>query len=199
MNADRNNQVAELAETYGQMVFATAYRSLGNGEDAEDALQEVFLKMLSAWNGRLKTGGVRNWGAYLRTVASRCAVDLLRRRTKRKPESDELSDLIEAPPGQDPRSLASQRQRARLLRQALAALPTRDARVFALRYFEDFSYEEIAAQMGLDVNHVSVILFRGRKRLEELLRPLMAPDEAGTTGTRNIAPALGKENNHVSA
>jgi len=198
MSDDHREQVAELAERYGRMVFATAYRILGTAEDAEDALQEVFLNVLSTWSPR-QTDAVRNWGAYLRAVASRCAVDLLRRRSRWKRDGEELSEEIEAPPGRDPRSLASQHQRAGLLRQALAMLPERDARIFALRYFEDLSYEEIAAQMNLDANQVGVILYRGRKRLQELLQPLMAPEASGMASTRTIAPELGKENDHVSA
>jgi len=197
MGDDRREQVAELADRYGRMVFATTYRILGRPEDAEDALQEVFLKILSTWRPR-QTDAVRNWGAYLRAVATRCAVDLLRRKSRWNVASEELSEEIEGPPGRDPRSLASQHQRARLLRLALARLPERDAKVFALRYFEEFSYEEIAAQMGLDVNLVGVILHRGRKRLQEILEPMMSPVSPGAAGARGAPQELGKENSHVS-
>jgi len=53
------------------------------------------------------------------------------------------------------------------LRQAVAALPERDAQVFTMRYFEEFSYEAIATQMGLSINLVGVILHRARKTLRE--------------------------------
>jgi RNA polymerase sigma-70 factor (ECF subfamily) len=197
MGDDRREQVAELAGRYGRMVFATTYRILGRPEDAEDALQEVFLKILSTWRPR-QTDAVRDWGAYLRAVATRCAVDLLRRRSRWQREGEQLSEEMEAPAGRDPRSLASRRQRARLLRQALARLPRRDARVFALRYFEDLSYKEIAAQMQLDVNQVGVILHRGRRRLQEILEPMMSPVSPGAAGARGTPQELGKENSHVS-
>ena len=49
----------------------------------------------------------------------------------------------------------------------MTGLTKRDAMVFALRYFEDFSYEVIAAQTGINVNQVGVILHRARKLLQE--------------------------------
>ncbi|HQH71297.1 MAG TPA: sigma-70 family RNA polymerase sigma factor [bacterium] len=170
MSSDRAEWVADLSNTYGRMVFATAFRILGNAEDAEDVLQEVFLKLLGSWRGRWKPDSVRDWGAYLRVAASRCAVDLLRRKPKWGQECWEFVQDVEAPAENNPRFLASQNQKARLLRHALSRLPERDARVFALRYLEDFPYEAIAEQMNLSVNQVGVILHRARGQLREILQ-----------------------------
>ena len=65
----------------------------------------------------------------------------------------------------DAARLASQRQKADALRKALSSMPERDAQVFALRCFDDLSYEVIAAQMSLSVSQVGVILHRTRNRL----------------------------------
>jgi RNA polymerase sigma-70 factor (ECF subfamily) len=200
MNDEHANQLTELAGLYGHMVFTTAYRILGNAEDAEDALQEVFLKMLTTWTGQFRPEAVRNWGGYLRGAAVRCAIDLLRRKKRWRREGAELAEDVAAPPGLDPRTLAIGRQRSRLLRQALAQLPGRDARIFAMRYFEEFSYEEIAAHTGMTANRVGVILHRARKRLEDILEPAVSSGSAGVGGGgAGIAPRLGKESNHVSA
>lgn len=171
MNQDRVNWTAELSETYGRMVYSTAYRILGNPQDAEDVLQEVFLKLLGGWSGRVKSASVRDWGAYLRVSALRTAIDLLRKKPKLQRESWELAEELEAPSEENPRSVASQNQKARLLRRAIGQLPERDAKVFAMRCFEDFSYEEIAAHLGINVNQVGVILHRARERLQEILLP----------------------------
>jgi len=178
MTEDRAERVAELTDRYGRMVFATAYRVLGNTHDAEDALQDVFLKLLHTWNGHLKPGAVRDWGAYLRVMTTRRAVDLLRRTSRRGGERDELSGDIEAPANQSTREVVSQRQEATLLRQALRSLPKRDAQIFALRYFEECAYEEIAQEMGLSVSQVGVILHRGRKRLREILEPVLQKEKS---------------------
>lgn len=195
MKAEQAEQVAELVHEHGRMVFTTAYRILGNAQDAEDALQEVFLKVLSRWNGRLKANAVRDWGAYLRAAASRSAVDALRRRRSWKEKPGEKMDTLEAPPEQNPRSLAAQREKARLLRRALGALPKREARLFALRYFEDFSYEQIAEQTGMSVSLVGVLLHRARARLREMLEPFM-PLNLQQAGLPPVASP--REDSHVA-
>lgn len=179
MKHDTAEQVEQLAERHGWMVFATAHRVLGNPEDAEDVLQEVFLKLLTSRNGRRGADAVRDWGAYLRVTASRCAVDLLRRRSRWKKDGPELPEDAPAPADQNPRQSAIRRQKAAILRRAVASLPKREARIFALRYFEDLSYEQIAEQTGRTVSSVGVILHRARKRLREILEPILGPDESG--------------------
>jgi len=172
MKSHRAKQVAELVNQHGQMVFSTAYRILGNAEDAEDALQDVFLKLLRIWNPET----VRDWGAYLRVAASRSAVDILRRNRRRLQHQSVLDEEIEDPGRQNPRSVAMQHQKATFLREALTYLSKREARVFALRYFEEFSYEEIAEEMGLRINLIGVVLHRARARLKKILVPIMLPN-----------------------
>jgi RNA polymerase sigma factor (sigma-70 family) len=197
MKQGHAERVTELADRYGQMVFATAYRVLGNAQDAEDTLQEVFLKMVSKWNGRLRPGAVQDWGAFLRVTASRCALDMLRRKARRKRTTDRLSEEAELAAEENPRHLANRREEAKLLRQALSSLPKRDARIFALRYFEDLPYAEIGEQMNVSVSQVGVILHRARKRLREILEPMVVPASPSGRAASNARQESGKENTHV--
>ncbi len=197
MKGNRAERVAELIDQYGQMIYATAYRILGNTEDAQDALQEVFLKVLGQWNGRLNPAAVRDWGAYLRVAASRSAVDLLRRNRSWRQSIGECIEKMEAPAHQNPRHVAIQHQKARLLRKALRSLPKREARVFTLRYFEEFSYEQIAGHMGLSINLIGVILHRARERLRKILEPIVSAS-AQQTHTQQNPDAPKKENSHVA-
>ncbi len=161
-------RVAKLVDRHGRMVFATTYRILGRADEAEDALQEVFLKLVGVWDGRLKTANVRDWGAYLRVMATRSAVSMLRAKASRRFESRQLSDNMPAPSGQE--SAAREKaERMQCLRQAFTSLPERDGAVFALRYFEDLSYEQVAHEMNISVSQVGVILHRTRKRLRKLV------------------------------
>ncbi len=156
------------------MVFATAYRILGDAHDAEDVLQDVFLKLLGSRNGRRQSDGVQDWGAYLRVTASRSAIDLLRRNARRIGRTPDLAD-VEDYRGESVEKASSRRQMARYLRDAVAALPRRDSEVFALRYFEELSYRDIARQLEISVNQVGVSLHRSRSRLKELLEPVAKP------------------------
>ena len=156
------------------MVFATAWRVLGHAEDSEDVLQEVFLKLLKA-NVNIDTA--RDWGAYLRTMTTRCAIDRLRKH--RSATWIEASDWIEQLPAsenENPARIVDRRQKADLLRRAMSTLPARDATVFALRHFDELSYEQIATQTGVNVSRVGVILHRTRERLTDMLAPVAAQE-----------------------
>jgi len=176
MGDDRARRVAELVDRYGRMVFTTAHRIVGNADDAADVTQDVFLTLLDGWNDRLRPDSVRDWGAYLRVAASRRALLLLRRKPICGTDRAGLTREIAAPSKHNPCHLAEQRQQAEQLREAIASLPDRDASVFALRYLEGFSYQEIATEMDVTVNQVGVILHRSRRRLREIL------DSAGCQG-----------------
>ena len=168
--------VAQLAEQYDRLVFTTAYKILGNAEDAEDVLQGVFLKLLSHRNNHWNYGSVENWAAYLRAAATNSAIQILRQRSKEPRQNTESYPDPPTKPTQSPRSHAIRREKANLLRQALAELPERDGEIFVLRYFEDYSYQEISEKMNISVNAVGVVLHRSRERLKEILQPCLSQD-----------------------
>jgi len=182
MASDNHETAPALADKYGRMIFSTAYRILGRIEDAEDALQEVFLRLLTQREGAGAEQAVKDWGAYLRVAATRCALDLLRRRSAHDEQRGQLHDGIEDASATDPRRAASARERAALLRNAMKSLPERDAQVFCLRYFEDLSYEEIGEQMALSASLVGVILHQSRRRLREILEPIVGQPRPTAVG-----------------
>lgn len=170
--AERSAWVEQLADRHGRMVFGVAWRVLGCVEDAEDVLQNVFLKVLKA--GPFDDS-IHEWGAYLRVMATRMAIDALRRRRHGVHLDPEMLDEM---PGDDeatPREEAERNQRLEMLRKGLAALPAQDAELFTLRHFEEMSYEAIAERYGIPVNRVGVRLHRVRKRLIEAMAPLLGP------------------------
>lgn len=184
MDDHRRERVAELVDQYGRMVFATTYRILGRADEAEDALQEVFLKLIGVWDGRLRTATVRDWGAYLRVMATRSALSLLRAKASRRFETRQLNEHIAAPDNQES-AVREKVERMQCLRKALTSLPERDAAVFALRYFEDLSYEQVAHEMNISVSQVGVILHRTRKRLRTLVDEAMGGSAASERQTNS--------------
>jgi RNA polymerase sigma-70 factor (ECF subfamily) len=146
------------------MAFSTAWRLLGHAADTEDVVQEAFLDAF-----RLHAvQPVENWGALLRHLATRRAIDRLRKR--RAAALVPLGNLeATAPECEQPESVAAERELADRLRWAIAELPDREASVFSLRYFGELANSEIARVLDVSTDAVGVALHKARKTLKELL------------------------------
>jgi RNA polymerase sigma-70 factor (ECF subfamily) len=146
------------------MAFRTAWRLLGHAADTEDVVQEALMDAFRLHVGQT----VQNWGALLRQLATRRAIDRLRKR--RAAVLVPLGNLeVTAPESQQPESVAAERELAERLRWAIAELPDREASVFSLRYFGEMANDEIAQALGISTDAVGVALHKARKRLKELL------------------------------
>ncbi|MEM7282250.1 MAG: sigma-70 family RNA polymerase sigma factor [Pseudomonadota bacterium] len=162
--ASTHERVTDLARLHGPMVFATAYRILGNPQQAEDVQQEVYLKLLKRRSQKF-WDEVDNWPALLRVMTQNHALDVLRRERRRTHESVELTTT------ESPDVDVLRVQRAQQLRRALARLSQKDALVFGLRHFEQMSYKEIAKQLGVTQNKIGVVLHRVHNKLRNWLTP----------------------------
>ncbi len=181
----KSDKLSDLAANHGRMVFHTAYRVLGNVEAAEDVLQDVFLKLLKNRGRPSRSAAIEDWGAYLRVLATRRAIDLTRRKATLSLDREDGSvDLRLQDSGLQPDAALARRQKARELRIALRSLPPRDAELFVLRYFEDLSYAELARHLKLSQNQVGVLLHRARGRLRAVLE----------TGSQSPETVVGKSN-----
>ena len=148
-----------LVREHGPGVFRTAWRILGQADDAEDVVQEVFLEAQ-----RVRVA-VRCWGALLRRLATFRALDRLR---QRKPTVS-FDGLDLASGNGEPAGEAIGRELAERLRQAVAELPERESTVFCLRYFDDLSYDQIAENLAISRGAVASALHKARSKLEAML------------------------------
>jgi RNA polymerase sigma factor (sigma-70 family) len=156
--ADEN--VAALARQYGPAVFRAAWRVLGARAAAEDVQQQVFLRLIES-----PPRGVQSWPAYLTTVATRLAIDHLRRQHRWRL----LAPLWKAEePDDSPAEEAERAEAARFMRAALARLNPRDASCFVMRHLHGLTPAAVGAALGLSENHVSVSAHRARKALEAM-------------------------------
>jgi RNA polymerase sigma-70 factor, ECF subfamily len=151
----------QIVADHGPIVVRLARRVLGPGPDAEDVVQEVFFE---AFQLRQKQE-VENWAGLLRMMATRRALDRLRRRRRTEP-LDEMS-LFDA--GGGPHETAIARELAQRLREAIAQLPDGQAAVFSLRYFDELSYDQIARARGIEPSAVGMALHKARAKLQTLL------------------------------
>lgn len=156
-----------LYVTFAPMVAGICWRILGHRADAEDAVQETFLKACEV-SGREP---VRNWPGLLRRLATTTALGRLRSRRKGNPDVEELLSREHSPP----EALEQKELQARL-REAIAKLPPRDAEVFCLRYLENLSHEDIVQALELPYASVTSAIYRARKRLEAEFADLKIED-----------------------
>jgi RNA polymerase sigma-70 factor (ECF subfamily) len=156
----------ELMRREGAAVWRTAYRLLRNQADADECFQETFLAALELSNRQ----PVRNWPALLQRLATSRAIDRVRKRLRRR-QREEVADLAQFP-GEDgdPSQHAEAEELAGALRWAIAQLPSRQAEVFCLHEIGDWSYQQIADQLGITAGAVGVILHRTRQKLQQLLK-----------------------------
>ncbi len=152
-----------LAE-HGPNMYRAACRILGRGEDAEDCLQEIFLELLA----REDPPAADNWSAMLRWMVTVRAIDRLRRTRSQREVGPEPLDTTAAR-GDDPAAQASAAEIGEWLRATLAELPPRRAQVFALRYFADMSYADIASVVEIERNAVGTILHDARRQLRTMI------------------------------
>ncbi len=157
-----------LYDRHSRMILQTAWRITGHREDAEDVLQQVFLRLLGTHSpDTIPT--IR--GGYLRRAAVNASLDIIR---SRKARPDQVSS--EGNPGyqvpssaENPEETLRTRDLAEALLQAVLQLNSRAAEAFILRDIEGLSSEKIAEILGTTPNTVSVTCHRARTRLMEIL------------------------------
>jgi RNA polymerase sigma-70 factor, ECF subfamily len=155
----------ELMNRNGRSVWQTAYRLLGNRDDADECFQETFLAALEV----SRREEVKHWGALLRRLAAVRAVDRLRQRYRRRAGA-QVADWDALPgPARMPSEVAEDAELGDRLRAALACLPPKQAEAFCLHHLEDWSYQETASHLAITVDSVGVLLHRARHRLRQLL------------------------------
>lgn len=156
-------------ERYSSLVWATVYRILGNHAEALDCCQDVFAEVLK----RSATQRIRDWPSFLKWLATRRAIDRLRRRRVDAARFKSDHDITAVPCGAlsaDAGAISSEiRER---LKRELTRLPELQAEAFWLLSVEQMSYEEIGEQLGIEVNQVGVLVYRARQRLREWLADL---------------------------
>lgn len=158
---------SQIVEQHGPIVWRSARRLLTNEADACDCFQGTFIAALELERAE----AIRNWPALLKRLATARALERVRQRCR---ESNRLSTLAESSvidrKGVGPVKAAEASELAEHLREALADLDARQAQVFCLACLDGVSYQEIAEQLSVTVNHVGVLLNRARAALRERLR-----------------------------
>jgi RNA polymerase sigma-70 factor (ECF subfamily) len=153
---------------YGGLVYAVAYRVLGDRALAEEATQQAFVK---AWRAADSFDDARELGPWLATIARRAAIDSYRAEAARR------ADPLESASPADP-ALRSEAVTAEELagvwevREAIAELPAEEQEVVRLQHFDGLTHLEIAERLDVPAGTVKSRSFRAHKRLAERLQRL---------------------------
>lgn len=136
-------------------LWAYVYRITSDAADADDIVQEAFLRLLRA----TIDGDEEQWRRYLYRVASNLVVDRwrVRKKTERAGETPQVSSV--SPPDAAHQDVA----------RTFAELMPRDRALLWLAYVEGETHEEMAASLGVRRGSIKVLLFRARRRLRDLL------------------------------
>lgn len=165
----------ELARRYKRRLFVYLRPRLGSDEDAEDLVQETFLKLyrnIASYDPAFK------FSTWLYTSASRLAIDAFRKRAAERAEKVADRNVDIPDPSSGPESGSGPE-----LWEAARSLGGDRFRVLWLRYGEDLSVEEIAAVLGRTRLAVRVLLHRARTSLAGRLDPDLRPmPEAAAAG-----------------
>ena len=156
----------EFVEKYKEMVFLCC-RTLGLREDEiEDVASETFM---AAYKGISKYRGQAKLGTWLWRIAYRQGVNYLRKNRRGKQLLSEPDVQVADSREQMPAAVVHSKEKERLVWEAVGRLPKLWAVATVLFYREEKNVKEIAKIMRVRQNTVKTYLFRGRKRLKELL------------------------------
>jgi RNA polymerase sigma-70 factor (ECF subfamily) len=168
-----------LVEAYQRPVYNLAYRMLGNAAEAEEAAQETFIRLYK----RFRTyDPKRKFSSWLFSIASHYCIDRLRRRrmTLLSLEDVAFSGHL-ASNAERPEESVARSEKEVLVHRLLDTLPEDYRAAVVLRYWYDFSYQEIAQVLDTTESAIKSRLFRARKKLAETAQETMPRLNSGFT------------------
>ncbi len=167
-----------LVDRYSRGVFRLAYRMTGNEFDAEDVVQETFLRayrQIGSYESR------SSFSTWLYRIAANYSLDLLRmkKRTTGRQVATKVEDgldlLAQAPsPEPGPDRIYYSAQMKQRLGAAMQELSEQERTAFVLRHFEGMSIEEIGSILAIGVSATKNSIFRAVKKLRQALEPTVA-------------------------
>lgn len=162
----------ELFSRYQKKLFSYIFHLVGSRSEAEDILQNVFSK---AYNNIKKFDVTRKFSSWIYRIAHNESINFLKRKNKRYTVSwDDVTStkdkLDTATNGEIPEEKWEQLEIIKEIDEALGKLPPKYQQVLKLRYFQEYSYEEISDILGKPVNTIGTLINRAKKKLLEVTK-----------------------------
>jgi RNA polymerase sigma-70 factor (ECF subfamily) len=170
-----------LVERHSRAVYRLAHRMTGSPSDAEDVVQETFLKAYKQL-GRFESRA--NFSTWLHRIAVNCSIDLIRSRPHREAGHDSAdleemgaADAVNDSGQRTPERLMLSTEVQDRINTAMSTLSRRERAAFVLRHFEGRSIEDISGSLGLKTNATKHSVFRAVRKMRAALEPFVATEE----------------------
>lgn len=169
-----------LFDKHKQGVVQFCYRYCGHAAISEELAQEVFLRVFKAARRYRPKARFTTW--LYRIATNVCLNELRKSEYRQRIESLDENETdgkwaeAEAKERFSPEARLQEREREALIRQGLSELPDKQRAALLLRITGEFSYREIAGQLGCTENHVKVLIYRGRQQMKKKMVSFFGED-----------------------
>jgi RNA polymerase sigma-70 factor (ECF subfamily) len=158
-----------LVHKYRKFVWSSAMRYLGSYDDADDAAQEVFIRAIENLHKFRAESSIKTW--LYRITVNICTNMIRRKKLKFWVQDDTRDDKYERPDlSPTPAQRFENQDFERRFSEMLQKLPAKQRETFALRYFDELSYDEISTMLGTSVGGLKANYFQAVRKLAELIK-----------------------------
>lgn len=161
----KSSEFKLLVMPYSSRLYRMAFRLMGNREEAEDMVQEVYVKL---WGMRGELSKYNSIEALAIRITRNLCLDQLRRR-KVNLDAMKVESLKEEAYSITPAATLEKKEEAEMIHTLIAALPEPQRSLVHLRHLEGKEYDEIAEMVNMNVNAIRVSISRARKQMREML------------------------------
>ena len=161
----KSSEFKLLVMPYSDRIYRMAYRLMENREEAEDIVQEVYLKL---WGLRTELVKYNSIEALSIRITRNLCLDCLRRRKVNQAAIDSekmKGDMY----SETPAETLERKEEAKVIHTLIAALPEPQRSLVHMRHLEGKEYDEIAQMVNMNVNAIRVSISRARKQMREML------------------------------
>ena len=169
-----NTAFAILVDRYKDLIYTLVLRVVKSREEAEEVSQDTFLKVFKSLS---KFKGDSKFSTWIYRVGYNTCLDRLKK-NKREHQTVAIDEFTEHQIKTLDNALDNMEleERKQAIQDCLQLLPSKDAYLITLYYFEELSLEEISKIIGVAANNVKVKLFRSRKKLATILKERLEPE-----------------------
>ncbi len=168
----RSSEFKLMVMPYASRLYRLAFRMMGNREEAEDVVQEVYLKL---WKMRNELPSYQSIEALAVRITRNLCLDLLRKRKKTLDVVESERREQESGRQSTPEDHAEKEEKIQLVHEMINRLPEPQRSLIHLRHIEGKEYDEIAAMVNMTGNAIRVNISRARKKLREMLNTQYSP------------------------